>query len=1352
MVKKKDGKLRFKSSETQAVLVISGYFSDARELIENERNDELISLLDEGRLGVNDVGEAGGSNLLMVAAECGNLRIVQELIRRGADLNYQDSDDWNALITATREGNVDIVSELLEAGSAIDATDMGGWTPLLWASYKGFLDIAKLLLKKGASANVFDNNNITPLIYASGRGFLEITIMLLAHAAKPDTPDKYGTTPLIWACRKGHFDIAQKLLKAGATVDATGMYGWTPLLVAVRGNYESLVDLLITYKPNANACDSDGLSALMIASKGGNINIVNALLRINSYVNLSDRNNDTSLIHASKSGYVLIVEALIKAHADVDHHGADKKTALYWSVEKGHVEVVRALLKANANLELANEDGDTPLLKAVRSRRLPIVKMLIDKKAKVTACDKHGDTALHIAIRAQSKTIVEFLLRNPRNSQLLYKPNKRGETPFMLDNTHQKPILPTLFGATPSSRRVLEKETQLGYDLYSSAIANLLSEPTLKLPVCVGLFAKWGSGKSFLIGKLKDDLITFTQDWNISPTFRFSWPLFWAISMLSVITGVGTLVGTNGKQYFFGIITAIGIFFLCYCIFGIVYCGHLRYDWSISSNLRSRFDRIKLIIQVCFGNPPIIDADQVSTLPVHFLFTETPIKISSDYNVSQLIGAILNSLWQSMENELGLLPVRLFKVFHPKHVSGLTWRWRRICLVPTIFLITLSFFTIAVLLILYYVDKTEPFKLHPVLSYILVAIASITGAWIVTNFIVPFKIVKELVFHSKKKTREELKKDVQLMQSCIMCLDAFIGKRQSRLVIILDALESIYESERLISFLEGINDYFINFQVISANRSVSPPFVGIMTLDPHHHVTAKSKEYLKTLVHLPFYLQNSQLRKVKIAQQTVLSKPDYRSSTTSLVEAIAAAPIPAPTKGSGSGIIRSKSKKLSNLKAADSVISLSGHGGESLTKVLLTDDYFSDVNPKSMRRIMNIVYIQGRLLKAFNLDFDWHRLTIWVNITEQWPLRASALIAYWDITENKYNDDSIPLKSLYDKVSPILPQDPALLSRDNDEKKLNIFLSYRHNSLTLGDLKTFAPFTINLDPYLRKNLTEAWTDTNAIPNEGPRIVSTSNGERKISTSTLIQLSSSGNISPHKLQLMYLGVDGVIAMLKQIESFDHSQIEKYGKAIRDNNINGRVLSSCSPEDLNDLKLILGFSFGDWLLFKSVLIDGRLPALPPSVQVSSATPTSNLPQNCDHQLLEARHKTNLEKQVTMEEAALASAVVMDSPIEEDNEDNDEALAQQEVGVLYIGNAGMNNRISPSISFGDSDLLGNSSRTNHTIEIEPEPNDTTPLVSPSKHSIYSSSSSSSSSKRHPLERQGKPELSVKFYTSEL
>lgn len=73
--------------------------------------------------------------------------------------------------------------------------------------------------------------------------------------------------------------------------------------------------------------------------------------------------------------------------------------------------------------------------------------MLLEKRAKVGAVDRRGDTCLHIAMRARSKAIVEALLRNPKNSALLYRANKAGETPYALDALHQKTILGQIFGA-----------------------------------------------------------------------------------------------------------------------------------------------------------------------------------------------------------------------------------------------------------------------------------------------------------------------------------------------------------------------------------------------------------------------------------------------------------------------------------------------------------------------------------------------------------------------------------------------------------------------------------------------------------------------------------------------------------------------------------------------------------------------------------------------------------------------------------------------------------------------------------------------------------------------------------------
>lgn len=255
----------------------------------------------------------------------------------------------------------------------------------------------------------------------------------------------------------------------------------------------------------------------------------------NAYINTQDRAGDTPLIHAVKGGHRGVVEALLKKHADVDIQGKDRKTALYTAVEKGHTGIVRLLLHANADLELSTKDGDTPLLRAVRNRNLEIVQMLLERKAKVSATDKRGDTCLHIAMRARSKAIVEALLRNPKNSQLLYRANKAGETPYAIDTSHQKTILGQVFGARKLNANE-DSEGMLGYELYSSAIADVLSEPTLNTPITVGLYAKWGSGKSFILSKLRDEMNNFACQWA-EPPIKVKWLLFLVCLHLALVLG-----------------------------------------------------------------------------------------------------------------------------------------------------------------------------------------------------------------------------------------------------------------------------------------------------------------------------------------------------------------------------------------------------------------------------------------------------------------------------------------------------------------------------------------------------------------------------------------------------------------------------------------------------------------------------------------------------------------------------------------------------------------------------------------------------------------------------------------------
>ena len=67
------------------------------------------------------------------------------------------------------------------------------------------------------------------------------------------------------------------------------------------------------------------------------------------------------------------------------------------------------------------------------------------------------------------------------------------------------------------------------------------------------------------------------------------------------------------------------------------------------------------------------------------------------------------------------------------------------------------------------------------------------------------------------------------------------------------------------------------------------------------------------------------------------------------------------------------------------------------------------------------------------------------------------------------------LKQVFDKVNPFIPTQreiEPLIEYDRDRKKLDVFLSLHKKTLTVADIKVYMPFTINLDPYLRKVIKE----------------------------------------------------------------------------------------------------------------------------------------------------------------------------------------------------------------------------------------------------------------------------------------
>ncbi|XP_037669181.1 kinase D-interacting substrate of 220 kDa isoform X7 [Choloepus didactylus] len=1210
--------------------------------VEEENIPALKALLEKCK----DVDERNecGQTPLMIAAEQGNLEIVKELIKNGANCNLEDLDNWTALISASKEGHLHIVEELLKCGVNLEHRDMGGWTALMWACYKGRTEVVELLLSHGANPSVTGLYSVYPVIWAAGRGHADIVHLLLQNGAKVNCSDKYGTTPLVWAARKGHLECVKHLLAMGADVDQEGANSMTALIVAVKGGYTQSVKEILKRNPNVNLTDKDGNTALMIASKEGHTEIVQDLLDAGTYVNIPDRKSgDTVLIGAVRGGHVEIVRALLQKYADIDIRGQDNKTALYWAVEKGNATMVRDILQCNPDTEICTKDGETPLIKATKMRNIEVVELLLDKGAKVSAIDKKGDTPLHIAIRGRSRKLAELLLRNPKDGRLLYRPNKAGETPYNIDCSHQKSILTQIFGA----RHLSPTETDgdmLGYDLYSSALADILSEPTMQPPICVGLYAQWGSGKSFLLKKLEDEMKTFAGQ-QIEPLFQFSWLIVFLTLLLC--GGFGLLFAFT-VDLNLGIAVSLSLLALLYVFFIVIYFGGRRegeswnWAWVLSTRLARHIGYLQLLLKLMFVNPPELPEQTTKALPVRFLFT--------DYNRLSSVGGetslaeMIATLSDACEREFGFLATRLFRVFKTEDTQGKK-KWKKTCCLPSFVLFLFIFGCIVAGITLLAIFRVDP--KHLTVNAVLISIASIVGLALVLNCRTWWQVLDSLLNSQRKrlhsaasklhKLKSEgfmkvLKCEVELMARMAKTIDSFT-QNQTRLVVIIDGLDAC-EQDKVLQMLDTVRVLFSK-----------GPFIAIFASDPHIIIKAINQnlnsvlrdsninghDYMRNIVHLPVFLNSRGLSNARKFLVTSTTNGDIPGSETTGIQEdsdrrVSQNSLGEMTKlGSKTALNRRDTYRRRQMQRT-----ITRQMSFDLTKLLVTEDWFSDISPQTMRRLLNIVSVTGRLLRANQISFNWDRLASWINLTEQWPYRTSWLILYLEETESV--PDQMTLKTIYERISKNIPTTKdvePLLEIDGDIRNFEVFLSSRTPVLVARDVKTFLPCTVNLDPKLREIIADVRAAREQINIGGlaypplplhdapPRPPSGYSQPPSVcSSSTSFNGPFGGGVvspQPHSsyysgmtgpqhpfynrgsgpatgpiISLNSMTVDAICEKLKQIEGLDQSLLPQYCTTIKKANINGRVLAQCNIEEL---KKEMNMNFGDWHLFKSTVLEMR-----------------------------------------------------------------------------------------------------------------------------------------------------------------
>uniref|UniRef100_A0A7N4PE42 Death-associated protein kinase 1 n=1 Tax=Sarcophilus harrisii TaxID=9305 RepID=A0A7N4PE42_SARHA len=293
-------------------------------------NDDNVPGLQHllGSLTNYDVNQPNkhGTPPLLIAAGCGNIQMLQLLIKRGARIDVQDKAGSNAIYWASRHGHVETLKFLNENKCPLDVKDKSGETALHVAARYGHVDVVQLLCSIGSN---------------------------------PNFQDKEEETPLHCAAWHGYYSVAKALCEAGCSVNIKNREGETPLLTASARGYHDIVECLAEHGADLDATDKDGHIALHLAVRRCQMEVIKTLISQGCFVDFQDRHGNTPLHVACKDGNVPIVVALCEANCILDVTNKYGRTPLHLAANNGILEVVRYLCLTGANVEALTSDGKT---------------------------------------------------------------------------------------------------------------------------------------------------------------------------------------------------------------------------------------------------------------------------------------------------------------------------------------------------------------------------------------------------------------------------------------------------------------------------------------------------------------------------------------------------------------------------------------------------------------------------------------------------------------------------------------------------------------------------------------------------------------------------------------------------------------------------------------------------------------------------------------------------------------------------------------------------------------------------------------------------------------------------------
>ncbi|ORX44721.1 ankyrin [Piromyces finnis] len=221
-----------------------------------------------------------------------------------------------------------IIDSLIKRGTDINFEDNDGYTPLICAIQTGSLPIIELLIENGANVNhIIKNKNKSVLTFAIELSELEIVKHLVNCGADVNFKNESGVSILGEAIDNLKWEIFKFLVNFNANNCMSGdIYEKDIVEKVIANNKLDILKFLVINNLNINMKDKEGNTPLAYAIKAQNSDIVKYL--IENGANINHKNNKGQSYDDVNLAYNSYINKGYQYYTDVGMKIKDLKTSI----------------------------------------------------------------------------------------------------------------------------------------------------------------------------------------------------------------------------------------------------------------------------------------------------------------------------------------------------------------------------------------------------------------------------------------------------------------------------------------------------------------------------------------------------------------------------------------------------------------------------------------------------------------------------------------------------------------------------------------------------------------------------------------------------------------------------------------------------------------------------------------------------------------------------------------------------------------------------------------------------------------------------------------------------------------